>query len=223
MDNNLFRRPSAYVVPPTLGADRLFLDLNYPLVTEPEKADFIVLCGGEDINFILYNETPIKGTIYNPRRDQNELDIINEFKGIKPFVGICRGAQLLNVIAGGKLWQDVSKHSGVHSIWTPYSPTAEQKISQRIGAVNSVHHQMMRPGPTAVVLAVAWEADYLKADGEFSEFNRDGDPEIIVYPDMKFFCFQPHPEFGHAETTQIFVEYFNEFRKKVLPMRELIV
>jgi GMP synthase-like glutamine amidotransferase len=204
VERNYMTKPTVYVQPPTLGADHLFENLlEYPTTHKPEEADLLVLCGGEDINPSLYNEKPITGVWFNPERDTDELNLISTFRGFKPFIGICRGAQLLNVIAGGTLWQDVNNHGRPHKILN--------QLGTVIGTVNSVHHQMMRPGPGADVLAVAFESTRLVSENEMRDRLSEGEPEVILYPRDRFLCFQAHPEFGHAETTTIFTDYLSAF------------
>jgi gamma-glutamyl-gamma-aminobutyrate hydrolase PuuD len=122
-------------------------------------------------------------------------------------IGICRGAQFLNVMAGGTLWQHVNHHSGVHPL-TVYDRDGRLVGS---GKVNSVHHQQMRPGPGGVILGMAREST-LRVDASGAEQAADkfDDVEIVWYPEKNFYCFQGHPEFGHAETTALFFRQLEE-------------
>src|SRR3546814_14796091 len=52
-----------------------------------------------------------------------------------PMLGVCRGAQFLNVMPGGKLYQDVDNHVGDHPIYDPQNKRV-------IPNVSSIHHQM---------------------------------------------------------------------------------
>ncbi len=75
--------------------------------------DGLILQGGSDISPKYYNEEP---THYEPcefdSRDYFEIELINSFKKLnKPILGICRGMQLLNIVDGGSLYQDVSSIS----------------------------------------------------------------------------------------------------------------
>lgn len=69
----------------------------------------IVFGGGEDIFPMLYDETPKQGSVYNRERDAIEIDAAQQASEDDiPALGICRGAQLMNVVRGGALHADVS-------------------------------------------------------------------------------------------------------------------
>ena len=74
----------------------------------PEPLDGVVITGGHDIEPVLYAAAPqVKGR-YDKARDAFESFIIDEAleQGL-PLLGICRGAQLLNVRMGGSLFQEL--------------------------------------------------------------------------------------------------------------------
>lgn len=106
-------------------------------VGDLSKADVILFGGGADIRPSTYGEKPADRTHTSPEREKIEVDDFHEARrrGIKS-VGICRGHQLLCALAGGKLIQDVTSHSGTH----PMSTYDDQEIT-----VNSLHHQMINP------------------------------------------------------------------------------
>jgi len=74
--------------------------------------DGIVLSGGNDINPLLYGKNLISFNMnVSDERDQAETQIIeyailNEL----PLLGVCRGAQMINVYFGGSLIQDLTNH-----------------------------------------------------------------------------------------------------------------
>jgi putative glutamine amidotransferase len=75
-----------------------------------QELDALVLQGGADVAPQTYGQTPI-----DPRwhgdvvRDRYELALLRAFVAQKkPVLGVCRGAQLLNVAFGGTLYQDVA-------------------------------------------------------------------------------------------------------------------
>jgi putative glutamine amidotransferase len=74
-----------------------------------QELDALVLQGGADVAPQTYGQTPI-----DPRwqgdvvRDRYELALLRTFLAQKkPVLGVCRGAQLLNVAFGGTLYQDI--------------------------------------------------------------------------------------------------------------------
>ena len=75
--------------------------------------DGLVLQGGADVSPRTYGQEPLRPEWEGDQlRDQYEIELLRGFiAGGKPVLGICRGAQLINVAFGGTLWQDVA--SGV--------------------------------------------------------------------------------------------------------------
>lgn len=80
------------------------------LIPVLEVLDGLIMTGGNDVNPLLYNKAP-ESTLGEIciKRDNAELGIfqkaLNDFN--IPIMGICRGCQLLNVIKGGTLHQDL--------------------------------------------------------------------------------------------------------------------
>jgi putative glutamine amidotransferase len=73
-----------------------------------EGVDGVVVSGGHDIDPVLYAEAPEIHPRYDPERDALESAVIDRAlaRGL-PLLGICRGAQLLNVRLGGSLFQEL--------------------------------------------------------------------------------------------------------------------
>jgi putative glutamine amidotransferase len=74
--------------------------------------DGLVLQGGADISPLVYGEEPQKPEwAGDPMRDGYEIELVRAFSAAaKPVLGICRGAQLINVALGGSLHQDIPAH-----------------------------------------------------------------------------------------------------------------
>lgn len=171
------------------------------------NADALVLTGGADISPSLYDQTTVprrhQGDI---NRDRAELRIV-EIIGDKPKIGICRGAQLLNVLSGGSMWQDVDGHQGSHKI----RDVATGLVFQG----SSIHHQMMRPSKDGEVFMVAGEATIFtdayqtlerpKPDKPFKWTDTEG----VYYKKTKSFCWQGHPETSESEQRV----FFSKIRK----------
>lgn len=183
----------------------------YKIVGSVDDADIVVWTGGQDIYPRLYNEEPLNSTYYTLERDKYDLKVLEKAVAKNKFlVGICRGAQLLNVIPNnGKLWQDVDNHgSGYHKVY--------DVLSQTWINTNSVHHQMMKPGPQAEIVAYTNKSTYRKSEGMLLkspylegstvEIERNKDIEVLYYAGTKSLLVQFHPEFGHKETTDYFFE-----------------
>src|SRR5699024_9699699 len=74
-----------------------------------EKIDGLYATGGYDIDPTLFNEEPHPqlGAII-PARDKFEIMLIKQILKVgKPILGVCRGCQILNIVAGGDMYQDI--------------------------------------------------------------------------------------------------------------------
>lgn len=178
-------------------SSQMFRQRGYTVVKDPHDADILILNGGEDIATGLYGEQPIDNgwsPEYPTKRDETERKFAEfGFETGKFMFGICRGAQLLNVLNGGKMWQHVNAHGNDHELLDLI--TGERLIT------TSVHHQMMIPTPEAEIIAVASESTRKYRQHEQIEVKRTGDlrdgqdPEIIWYPKTRSLCIQGHPEY----------------------------
>lgn len=72
--------------------------------------DGLLLQGGSDVSPETYGQTPLAPEWSGDRvRDRYEIELLREFiSQRKPVLGICRGAQLINVAFGGTLYQDIA-------------------------------------------------------------------------------------------------------------------
>lgn len=174
---------------------------GYEVVDTIDKADAIQFTGGEDVTPSLYGEPKHPRTYDNPARDKVESEIFEQFLGKKAMLGICRGSQFLNVMNGGRLYQDVDNHAigGTHPCYS--------ELLKRTIEVTSTHHQMMRPHARGEVDGWAWKLAKIKqhmdVEDNITTVLRDPkDIEAVFYEDTMCLCFQPHPEFAGAYTTR---------------------
>jgi len=69
--------------------------------------DGVIIGGGDDISPDLYGGQLVTSARLDPSRDALECGLVLQaYRAGKPVLGICRGAQMLNVALGGTLHQD---------------------------------------------------------------------------------------------------------------------
>lgn len=172
------------------GSTVYFLEkFGFKSVSDPDQADFLVFNGGADIATEIYNEKPIFKGIpeFTDNRDATEISYFAEFYSL-PKLGICRGAQLLNCLSGGTLWQHVNHHQSDHKM---RDLTTGEEFN-----VTSTHHQMMRPTEDGQIIGVASKATTKDADPDSWHGAPDWtDVEVVWYPGTKSLCIQGHPEY----------------------------
>lgn len=180
-------KPKVYVVGGGYSYERMFKEHGFELTDIVHDAGLLCFTGGSDVSPSLYGEASV-ASYDNPRRDQEESSFftLGKLKEL-PMVGICRGAQFLNVMSGGRMWQDVDNHAvyGTHS--------ALCKVTGEEVQVTSTHHQMMRPSDKGEIL-VSSSLATTKQD-QLGIHQTDGvDAEVVYYRATNCLCYQPHPE-----------------------------
>jgi putative glutamine amidotransferase len=69
----------------------------------------VVIGGGTHIEPSRYDQTHLPNYLYDPERDELEWHVLEHATTARlPVLGICRGAQVLNVFRGGSLFQDLA-------------------------------------------------------------------------------------------------------------------
>ena len=124
----------------------------------------LVIGGGDDISPEHYGGDIEQQVRLDPDRDRLEMDWIEHaLDAGLPMLGICRGAQLINVVLGGNLHQDIRDMRRLTRNRPGLLPT--KRVSLEPGSrlcattrrerlrVNSLHHQAVdRPGVDLVVV-----------------------------------------------------------------------
>lgn len=138
--------------------------------------DRVILSNGEDFGL-------------NKARDATEKKLLAYCMAHRiPVLGVCRGLQMLNVLFGGRLENDVVKKTGyehgrgtIHKVEiitkTPFSKFTKQKTM----SVNSYHHQGV------LVSGIAHELRIFAK-------SRDGLVEGLYHPTKAIVGIQWHPE-----------------------------
>jgi putative glutamine amidotransferase len=159
--------------------------------------DGILFSGGGDIDVGLYDgrQHPAVNGV-DPLRDALELSLLRAAAGHrKPFLGICRGCQVVNVGFGGTLYTHLPEQlpgalehdrsedgrpSLMHEVQIELGTRFSEILAERVVRVNSYHHQGIRE--LGVALRVAARAP-------------DGLVEAVELPDHPFgVAVQWHPE-----------------------------
>ena len=161
---------------PLVGSDEATMRGIY------EELDGVFLPGGADIDPASYGRDPHPlCDRTDPARDEAELVLARwAIADDKPVLGVCRGLQLLNVAAGGTLFQDLAEQRP-ESLKHDYFPFGGStftrdhlahevevadgsRLARIFGAgrlpVNSMHHQGVRDLGRGLV-ASAWAPDGL--------------------------------------------------------------
>lgn len=161
------------------------------------RLDGILFSGGGDIGLEFSPGEPHpRITEVDPERDSVEMKLVQALASDgKPFLGICRGCQVLNVALGGTLYTHIPDqlpnaldHSYpgdmrtvlVHEVKIEEGTRIAEVLGEPIVKVNSLHHQGLKD--IAPALRVAGHAP-------------DGLVEAVELPDHPFgLAVQWHPE-----------------------------
>lgn len=176
-------------------------------------ADGILFSGGEDVHPKYFNEDiKADNLIISDRRDSFEMQLAEKvLPSDIPVLGICRGMQLLNIAAGGNIYQDIAmqyktdlshskpntrKTDMIHKVELLEDTKLRGFYDSDIKAVNSFHHQAIKD------LALIFKATAYSEDGLLEAYEIAGErffagvqwhPEMLFekYPDeLKLFsCF----------------------------------
>lgn len=174
-------------------------------------ADIVVFTGGCDVDPKLYGDARHPRTYFVPERDLTEQAIFRRAIELKKkMVGICRGAQFLCVMNGGKLVQHQANTDHWHTMFTDAMAKKVELLT------SSEHHQAAHPWnlPDTEFKVLGWTVGQ-------SPFHHNGNQEEIVidkvrdnievevcyYPKTTCLGIQGHPEW-------MFPKRFNDDKMK---------
>ena len=187
-----------------------------------QRLDGVLFSGGGDIDPRYYGLEPhAKVGEVDPDRDRVELHLLQKVvQEAVPFLGICRGLQLVNVGLGGTLYADIGEQllgaqnhdfspgwprdHLAHAVQVAQGSRLAAILGLKFAEVNSLHHQ-----------AVCQLAQGLLP----TAYSLDGLVEAVELPEHPFgLAVQWHPEWltAHASMRalfQAFVEAANVKRK----------
>ena len=164
------------------------------------QLDGLLLSGGAfDIHPSYYGERPIKeiGAI-KEERTEFELEMTDlALKRDLPVLGICGGAQAINVTLGGSLYQDIAtqaphaeqheqgarKEIGGHKVIIARGTRLEKILQRRTLEVNTTHHQAVKKiGNGLVVNATAEDGliEGIESPRHFFVLGVQWHPEVLA-------------------------------------------
>lgn len=153
-----------------------------------ERLDGIIFSGGDDVDPSHFGEEPqVHLGRITPERDAFELALARlALEGPKPVLAICRGLQVVNIAAGGDVYQDLAgittqlhrqqapRWYGTHRVRLDRKSRLFSLLQKESFRVNSFHHQGVRR-VGAGLKAVGWTEDGLVEAVE----SREEDKMII--------------------------------------------
>lgn len=167
-----------------------------------DRLDGVLLTGGYDINPRLYgNPSHKKVQLVDDERDRLESQLVRSLVASpRPFFGICRGLQMLNVALGGTLYEHLpEQHPGAiehdnhglrrdhlaHPVTIEQGTALSAILPAGSVAVNSLHHQGIQR------LAGELKASASAGDGLIEAVELPGHPFALAV--------QWHPEEMQAD------------------------
>jgi gamma-glutamyl-gamma-aminobutyrate hydrolase PuuD len=159
----------------------------------PHRFDAVFFTGGEDVDPDLYDDKSPLGLCHISReRDRKEVAIWTHTRRNKiKMIGICRGAQFINVMSGGKLMHHINGHTMSNHFFTSNKVGFKGPIM-----INSMHHQMIIPPNDGYI--IGWCPTKLSTEyiGYNDEKTYWPGPEVeaVYIPRTKCIGVQYHPE-----------------------------
>jgi gamma-glutamyl-gamma-aminobutyrate hydrolase PuuD/predicted ATP-grasp superfamily ATP-dependent carboligase len=161
---------------------------------DPRTIDGLVFGGGSDVYPRTYEAQPKPGYRYDLARGDMEASwALAARRHDLPVLGICRGAQMLNVLAGGALHADLSNFAGAH-----LNPSPWRKLTHRESLklrANSRLRQVIEQGRLRVNLIHQQAIDRLGVGLTVAARQDNGVIQAVEDGARKFWIgVQYHPE-----------------------------
>lgn len=173
--------------------------------------DALILIGGHDVNPILYNEKAdsLLGETLDIRDEFDSKLFRLAFDKNIPILGVCRGHQLINVLMGGTLYQDLSYKEGISINHKEGEHTIKQisgflkNIYSENYVVNTIHHQAVKN---------------VAKDFKVCAYSEDGVIEALEYTkdNRNVYTIQWHPELLANANDEASIRLFEFFLGKII-------
>lgn len=163
--------------------------------------DGLLLTGGEDVDPARFGQENAGSEDIDLDRDAAEFALARAYlEAGKPILGICRGHQLLNILLGGTLRQDIgpelclfhrreseAKRDKIHAVRNAAGALLD-RLYGPVCLVNSSHHQAL---------------DELGRDLVATAWSEAGIVEAMEHVSLPVFSVQFHPErMHHGDTAE---------------------
>ena len=193
-----------------------------PQITNAEEAeaalatvDAIVMTGGEDIGPVWYGceEEPELEEV-NAVRDVSDYLLLKQaIVDDVPALCICRGSQMLNVVCGGTLIQDIPTYLGIDASESIHrDPAGENFVCEGHTIYIEKYSPLYEIAGTTQIDMYGWHHQAIKDLGTGLEAlaqTEDGIIEATYMPEKTFvFGLQFHPEYAIADGYTEYVCYF---------------
>jgi putative glutamine amidotransferase len=187
-----------------------------------EDFDGILFTGGEDVDPSFYGEEKQHENVHaHPPRDEFEFALLEAALARRaPILGICRGAQMINVKFGGTLYQDLKgdakpqlehrqtdlgtpRQEATHTVLVTDEESRLGGIVQGTCRVNSMHHQAVKRLGRGLKVTARSEDGFVEALEAAEEY-----PFLVAV--------QWHPEElvnNSSEQREIFVRFLAKCRE----------
>ena len=182
---------------------------------ELEKVDCLIMTGGEDVDPAYYGEEPDENLEeVNKERDVSDMAMLQEaIDEDMPVLCTCRGLQVLNVLSGGSLVQDIPTSEEYKDSKIQHRDPAEEDFTYHDLTIEEDSLLAQIVGDTTLN-ANSWHHQGIKELGDnlkVTATSEDGMIEGIERTDCSYIVgVQFHPEWNVEEGDDSYLVFFTD-------------